>query len=224
MTLTTYPNVEQGSDEWLELRRGLVTASVVGQLITPKTVKPANNETSRALTQRLVAERITGHTEPVRITDDMWRGVLDEPRARDLYSATYAPVTETGFMVHDFGNGVRIGYSPDGLVGADGLIEIKSRRQKNHLATILDDAVPLDNLAQLQCGLLVSGREWCDYVSICGGMALWTKRVYTSEKWHAAILEAVEAFEQTAAEMVATYTERTVGLPMTEREPDEIRI
>lgn len=216
MSLHTFLDVVQGTDEWLDQRRGMMTASVVGQLITPKTVKPAANDYSRALTVTLAAERITGWTDPVYVSDDMFRGTMDEPIARELYSQTYYPVDECGFMVRDEG-GWRLGYSPDGLVGADGLIEVKSRRPKKHLATILADEVPLENMAQLQAGLLVSGREWCDYLSYCGGMPMWVKRVTPDERWIDAILAAVETFEDTAAQMVATYQAAVEGLPATER-------
>jgi hypothetical protein len=216
MTLTTYTELEQGTDEWLAARCGIVTASVVGQLITPKTVKPAANDYSRALAVTLTAERITGHVEPIHENSDMLRGTLDEPFARDKYAEHFAPVTELGFMVRDDW-GFQIGYSPDGLVGDDGLIEIKSRRQKKHLATILADEVPLENMAQCQAGLLVSGREWLDYVSFCSGMPLYVKRVEPDAKWQAAILEAVAAFEEASADMVSRYTEATTNLPATER-------
>jgi len=216
MTLTTYTELEQGSDEWLAARCGIVTASVVGQLITPKTVKPAANDYSRALAVTLTAERITGHVEPIHENSDMLRGTLDEPFARDKYAEHFAPVTELGFMLRDDW-GFRIGYSPDGLVGDDGLIEIKSRRQKKHLATILADEVPLENMAQCQAGLLVSGREWLDYVSFCSGMPLYVKRVFPSPTWHGAILDAVSAFEENARSMIETYTANTANLPPTER-------
>jgi len=216
MTLTTYEDLEQGTPEWLAARCGIVTASVVGQLITPKTVKPAANDYSRALAVTLTAERITGHVEPIHENQDMLRGTLDEPFARDKYAEHYAPVSEVGFLVRDDW-GFRLGYSPDGLVGDDGLIEIKSRRQKKHLATILADEVPLENMAQLQCGLLVSGRTWIDYVSFCSGMPLYRKRVYPSPTWEAAILNAVESFEAASAQMIERYTEATAGMPPTER-------
>ena len=122
-----------GYEEWLYQRCGIITASVVGQLITPKTVKPASNDYSRALTMHLTAERITGFVEPTFTSSDMERGNLDEPYARAAYSSTARTLLEVGFMVRDFG-GYRIGYSPDGLVGDDGLIEIKSRKQKIHQA------------------------------------------------------------------------------------------
>lgn len=214
--LIELPDIEQGTDEWHGQRRGIVTASVVGQLVTTKTLKPASNDVSRGLTRLLVAERITGWTDPMYVSDDMLRGIEDEPKARDKYSEHYAPVTEIGFMIRE-DHDVKIGYSPDGLVGDDGLIEVKSRRQKKHLETILADEPPAENLAQMQCGLLVSGREWCDYISYCGGMPLWVKRVFPDQRWFDAILAAVDAFEENAAEMIRLYDERTVGLPMTER-------
>jgi hypothetical protein len=215
-TLREYCDLEQGTDEWHDVRRGIVTASVVGQLITTKTIRPANNDISRGLTTLLTAERITGYTEPTWVSDDMWRGIEDEPVVRDLYSEHYAPVTECGFLVRT-GDGWTLGYSPDGLVGNDGLIEIKSRRAKKQLQTILADEVPAENVAQCQAGLLVSGRAWLDYVSYSGGMPLFVKRVLPDPRWFDAITAAVEQFEATAAEMVRAYTESTKGLPATER-------
>lgn len=216
MTLHTYPEVEQGTDAWHDQRRGIVTASVVGQLITQGTIKPANNDYSRALTAVLAAERITGYTEPTYMSSDMLRGTLDEPIARMLYDEHHAPVDEVGFMVEDKW-GYQIGYSPDGLVKDDGLIEIKSRRQKKHLQTILTGIVPPENMAQLQCGLLVSGREWIDYVSYCGGMPLYVIRVTPDPKWHKAIVDAVARFEENVADILTHYPALIEGLPMTER-------
>lgn len=221
INLQVFNDIEQGTEEWHALRRGIITASVVGQLITPSTVKVANNDTARALTAHLVAERITGYTEPTYESSDMIRGTFDEPFARELYDKHFAPVTEAGFMIRD-DFGFKLGYSPDGLVGDVGLIEIKSRLQKKQLATILADEVPAENMAQIQCGLLVSGRSWLDYVSYCGGMPLYVKRVYPDPKWAAAIIEAGAAFEARAAAMLDVYTATTAGLPVAERhEPYE---
>lgn len=267
MTLTEFPDVVQGSDEWHDQRRGMVTASVVGRLITTraraaieygcsecdvfpgvpcvgkrdklpiKTVHPAradaarfdtappelvtaDTDDARSLTTLLVAERITGWTEPTHMTDAMWRGVDDEPRAREVYAEHYAPVREVGFLVRredTWAPGFTLGYSPDGLVGDDGLIEIKSRAPKKQLATILADEVPPEVMPQLQSGLLVSGRKWCDYVSYAGGMPLYVKRVLPDQRWHDAIVEAVTRFEETAGRMVAAYETAIEGRPMTER-------
>jgi hypothetical protein len=262
LSLTVYKELEQGTPEWLAARCGIVTASVVGQLVTSrqpsaietgcpecgastaepcvgkrspgplKTLHPAraaaareldrviaadiNGDTARALALTLTAERITGHVEEVFPSRDMERGTMSEPYARDIYSENYAPATEVGFMTRELG-GYRLGFSPDGLVGDDGLLEIKSPRQKKHLATILADEVPLEHMAQCQAGLLVSGRAWIDFISYCGGMPLFVKRVEPDEKWRKAIWEAVEAFEETAANMYDTYISNTEGRPLTER-------
>lgn len=215
MTLTVMNDLIQGTDDWLEQRRGIVTASVVGKLLTA-TGRVADNDTSRSVTALLIAERITGYSDPVYVSDDMLRGTEDEPRAVEVYSEHYAPVETTGFMVEDKW-GFRIGYSPDGLVGDDGLIEVKSRRSKTQLTTILDDRVPDYNLAQCQAGLLISGREWLDYVSFCSGMPLFVKRVFPDKNWQTAIVDAVEKFESTAARWVEAYEKAIEGRPPTER-------
>lgn len=224
MSLREFPGLVQGSQEWLACRRGVVTASVVGQLITPSTRKLAGNDRSRGITARLVAERITGQVEPVPVSEDMWRGVIEEPRARARYAGRYhLPVTETGFLLREEPTW-RLGYSPDGLAGADGLIEIKCPRAKGHLATILTGEVPAQYVAQCQAGLLVSGRAWLDYISYCGGMPLWHTRVYPDPAWQAAIIAACERFETTAVEMTAAYTAKTAGLPDTERIATDLEV
>lgn len=214
--LRIFEDLEQGTDEWLYQRCGVITASVVGQLITPKTVKPASNDYSRALLMHLAAERITGYVEPTFTTADMERGNMAEPFARDKYAEHNAPVREVGFMVRDFGWG-RLGYSPDGLVGDNGLIEIKAPKQKKHLATIMADEVPLEYMAQCQTGLLVSGRDWIDFISYNGGMPLYVKRVEPDPKWQAVILEAVKTAEETINQTITTYEARVKGLPLTDR-------
>jgi hypothetical protein len=223
MTLHIYKELEQGSDDWLQARCGIITASVIGKLITPK-LQVADNDTSRGVTLTLAAERITGHVEYVHPTFDMSRGTEDEPIARDLYAEHYAPVDEVGFMRRDFGWGV-IGYSPDGLVGDDGLIEIKSRKPHVHIKTILSGKPPAENMAQLQTGLLVSGRSWIDYVSFSAGLPLWTIRVYPDDAWFAAIIDAASAFETNVADIIGRYQDETHELPPTERriEIEEIR-
>lgn len=264
MTLTVHPDLVQGTDEWMAVRRGIVTASVVGQLITTRklsaidydcpecaapangpcqslrkrgaviktphparaeyarnqssslVIEPASNETSRGLTMLLAAERITGWTDPTFLNDDMMRGIDCEPLARDLYSEKYAQATQVGFMTLEQG-GYRLGYSPDGLVGDTGLIEIKAPRAKGHIATILADCPPIDYMPQLQAGLLVSGRKWIDFISYCGGLPMYVKRVYPQQKWFDAIIRSARAFEENVNEIVRIYSESVEGLHPTER-------
>ncbi|WP_330473795.1 lambda exonuclease family protein [Terrabacter sp. C0L_2] len=218
MTLNILTDLEQGSDEWLDARRGIVTASTVGKLLTP-TGRVASNDFSRALTLELAAERIIGASEYVFVNADMERGNEVEPLARDLYASHYdRPVTQVGFMTEDKW-GFTIGFSPDGLVGDDGLIEVKGPRAKKHLRTIVEDQVPAEHMAQIQCGLLVSGRAWCDFITYFGGMPMYPIRVHADPKWQEAIVVAVTMFELAVTEITNTYKARTAGLPMTDPLP-----
>jgi hypothetical protein len=183
----------------------------------------ADTDTSKALIATLVAERITGRAEETPLTSDMWRGVEHEPYARDIYSGHYQQAVECGFMRYE-GDGWTLGYSPDGLVADDGLVEIKCPRPKGHLNTILADEVPAFHMPQLQAGLLVSGRKWIDFVSFNAGMPLFVKRVLPDLAWFEAIVAACRQFEKTAAEMVAAYTQATKDMPATERLDMEIVI
>lgn len=184
----------------------------------PPVYVPADNDTSRALILALAAERITTHTEDSYLTRDMERGIYSEPYARDLYAQHHAdePVREIGFAVRNFGD-FKIGYSPDGLVGERGLIEVKAPRQKGHLGAIVRGEVPAHHMAQLQTGLLVLEREWIDFISYAGGMRLWTKRVTPDPAWRAGILAAAEKAEQQIREHIDTYHRATEGQPFAER-------
>lgn len=219
-TLTTYSAEEypQRSEQWLELRLGIVTASVVGTLITPANLKVAENDSSRKLTDMLAADRINGfNDDPSYQNLDMWRGETEEPRACEKYAEVRGvEVAPMSFMVRK-GDGWTLGYSPDGLVGQDGLVEVKAPRAKTHLRTIIDDEVPREYMAQCQAALLVSGRQWCDYISWVGGMPMFTKRVLPDEQWQAVIVEAVTECEKTIAVTVEKYRAAIAGLPMTER-------
>jgi hypothetical protein len=163
-------DIIQGSEEWLQIRCGLITASEMKLLLTP-TLKVANNEKERQHIYELVAQRANDYVEPTYISDDMVNGGFNEIIARDLYSEHIAQVEEVGFVTNDKW-GFTLGYSPDGLVGDDGLIEVKSRRQKYQMQVILDRDIATEHLLQAQTGLLVSERKWLDYLSFCGGMPM----------------------------------------------------
>src|ERR1044072_4964815 len=197
LAITYYNDLVQGTDEWRDARRGLVAASEMELSMAPK-LRAATNKEERTHLYELLSQRITGYVEPAYISGDMLRGQVDEIEARALYAEKYAPVTEVGFMTNDKW-GFKIGYSPDGLVGDDGSIECKSRRQKYQIQTLLDhvrqQTVPDDYLLQVQTGLLVSEREWIDFVSYCGGMHMIVIRVWPDEKVQNAIVEAAGEFE-----------------------------
>jgi hypothetical protein len=205
----------QGSDEWLAARCGLLTASEMKMIVTP-TMKPAANDKERAHMWELLAQRITGHVEPTFVSDDMLRGQTDEFDARQLYAKHHAPVEQVGFVTNDEW-GFTIGYSPDALVGDAGLIECKSRRQKYQVETITTGQVPAEYLIQIQTGMLVTGRQWCDFVSYSGGLPMVVIRVPADPEMQARILDAAEAFEERLLVKLAAYREASAGLIPTER-------
>lgn len=218
---TIYAELEQGSDEWVAARCGLFTASVAGQFITPKTLKVAANDKTRAMAYQLVAERITGIVEDRYVSRDMEAGHFIEPLARDYYSEHVAnltgeQVTEVGFITNHIG-GHKVGYSPDATVGDDGLLEIKLHIPKLHLAVILADVVPAEHMAQCQMGLMVSARTWLDYIAYCPGWPVFIRRVLPDPQWVDAITEAVTTFEESASVMLGVYERAVAGLPVTER-------
>src|SRR5699024_10456562 len=200
------------STEWLEARAGILTASTIGQLITAKTIKPAMNDRSRGLCQTLIAERITGHVEPVFPNRAMTRGTLLEPEARRIYAEqTGQDVDEVGSARLDTDT-YTLGSSPDGLVSETGGIEIKSPSAKVHVSTVLSGAIPDYNRAQVQAFLHVTGREWCDFISYLPGEPLFIIRDYPDPRWQKAIVSAAAQFEDTARNAVARSKTATHGL------------
>jgi hypothetical protein len=134
-------------------------------------------------------------------------------------------VQEVGFIVREEED-YKLGFSPDGLVGDDGIIEIKSRRPQGQLIAFLSDRVPTSNMAQLQAGMFVTGRAWCDYVSYSAGLPLFVKRVHADPDWHAAIENAARTFEINITDVINRYTAASQDKVATKRRPalDEIRI
>lgn len=208
MTITYHPDVVQGSEEWFALRCGRLTASEMKLIVTP-TLKAAANEKERAHLYTLLAQRMTSYSEVGFLGDDMLRGYEDEVDARMAYAENYAPVDDCGFITND-DLGFTIGYSPDGLVGEDGLIEIKSRKHKFQVETILENVAagtaPSDFIIQIQTGLWVTKRKWLDFISWSAGLPMATVRVYPDPVVQKAIIDAATAFE---ARISARMTEIT---------------
>ena len=209
--IKVHDDLVQGSDEWLAARRGLITASEMKLLLTP-TLKVADNDKTRAHLYELAAQRISGHVEPMYVGDDKLRGQEDEYYARCYYSEHIAEVREVGFITNSR-HGFTLGYSPDGLVGDDGLVEFKSRRQKFQVQTIIENVgrdgattIPPEYAIQCQTGLLVAEREWLDFGSYSNGLPMPIIRVYPDERIQSAILDAAAEAEAQIEALIAAYT------------------
>jgi hypothetical protein len=165
MSVTSITIVEQGTDAWRAARCGMITASRCAHILA--TIKNGKEEGAKRINYRaeLVAEILTGVPTPEPyITPEMRWGLAQEPFARAAYEMQYDVMIESvGFVTHpDF---IRFGCSPDGLVGEDGMVQIKCPSTSTHLATILSGKIPLEHAAQMLAELACTGRDWNDFVS-----------------------------------------------------------
>ena len=153
--------MEQRSAEWFSARLGCATASKFRAVMSKlKSGKPAQARIDYAI--ELVTERLSGQPTPHFTTAAMQWGVDQEPGARIEYEFKRSvEVIEIGFVRHP---SLLTGASPDGLVGEEGLIEIKCPSSVTHVETLLG-GMPDDHLPQIQGQLWVTGRAWCDFVS-----------------------------------------------------------
>lgn len=226
MTIQIYKDIAQHSDEWLALRCGLLTASEIKNIITPAKLQYASNDNERAHVYEIAAQRITKYTEPTYQSYDMQRGLLEEPLALQLYHKHYAPLEYVGFVTNDKW-GFTLGYSPDALTeDGKGQVEVKSRCMKYQTETIIKNEVPLEYMLQIQCGLMVTEREYCDFISYCGGMPMFVKRVLPDPRVIEAIVQAGEVFYAKVSEYEYAYRASVVDGKFypTERTQEEIRV
>lgn len=153
---------EQQTEEWFSQRLGKVTASRVADIIA-KT--KSGYSTSRAnYMAELICERLTGSRGDSYMNAAMAWGTATEPQARSAYEAETGLLVETvGFVPHP--TILEAGASPDGLVGDDGLVEIKCPNTSTHIDTLLGKSVPSKYITQIQWQLACTGRKWCDFVS-----------------------------------------------------------
>ena len=229
MSAIYHRTIIQGTDEWHNLRCGVITASEVKNIMTPHG-KPAKNDKSWAYIWTKASERITQRIEPVFETRDMQRGHDEEGFAKFEYSKHFEPVSDCGFITQQFIGGVTIGYSPDGLVGMFGLIECKSRKPKYQIETLLNyqdsNKIPDEYMAQIQTGLMITDRKWCDFISYSGGLPMITIRVFSDRFYQARILDAVYAAENQIKEIVTRYQSALESglklIPTERRNLDEI--
>lgn len=157
-----YQDISQGSDAWKQLRLGKITASRIADVMS-KTKSGYGAGRKNYMTQ-LMIERLTGTVAESYTNAAMQWGVDVEPQARDAYeSDTGVLVQEVGFVPHP--SIERAGASPDGLVGDDGLIEIKCPNTATHIKTLLGASIDRKYILQMQWQMACTDRQWCDFIS-----------------------------------------------------------
>ena len=152
--------MEQRSEEWFQARLGLVTASRVADVLAK--IKSGESASRRNYKIQLVSERLTGERQETYINQAMQDGIDREQFARDRYVQQFGEVEEVGFVKHPT---LEAGASPDGMVGDDGIIEIKCPMGSTHTETLMTQDIPSKYVPQVQFQLLVTGRKCCDFVS-----------------------------------------------------------
>jgi putative phage-type endonuclease len=186
--------MEQRTDEWFEARLGKATASRFKDIMT--TVKYGEAAAVRNYRAQLVAERLTGSKEETWTSPAMQWGIDYEPLARLRYElASSSEVEECGFFPHPE---LQAGASPDGLIGEDGLLEIKCPNTATHIDSLKAQDVPKLYYWQVMGQLWVTGRKWCDFVSFDPRMPanaqLFIKRVVRDEAAITDLEEAIRNF------------------------------
>lgn len=160
-TLASEITTEQRTDSWYDARLGRATASRFNDVIA--TIRTGEAATRKNYRAELVAERLTGISTPLFVTQAMQWGIDTEPLARYRYLiASGNKVEECGFYAHKT---LMAGASPDGLVGKDGSLEIKCPNTATHIETLVIQEVPKQYYWQIMGQLWMTGRKWCDFVS-----------------------------------------------------------
>lgn len=201
---------EQGSVEWLSLRLGKITASRVKDVLT-KGRGTSPSKTAESYMMELIAEILTGNSKPFFENDAMRWGTETEPQARAMYAVNndFVDVKEVAFVEHN----EQVGISPDGLVGDDGLLEIKCPNTTTQLKRALSDDYSADYKAQIQMQLWVTEREWCDFLSFdprleCAAGYL-QQRVYRDEEYIEEMKTKVYAFVEKMNELINILTKES---------------
>ena len=170
---------EQLSPEWYQARAGVPSASNFDKLITSK------GDTSKQRTKymyTLAGESIIGNKEETYSNAAMQRGIELENEAREMYELiTGQEVVQVGFCMNDK---KEYGCSPDGLIGEDGLIEIKCPILSTQVEYLLKKQLPTTYYQQTQGQLFITGRKWLDFVSYYPGMNPLTVRVEPDLEFH----------------------------------------
>jgi putative phage-type endonuclease len=205
--------MEQRTDEWFAARLGKVTASRIADVMAKTKSGPSASRTNYMA--ELIVERLTGKAGDSYQNASMIWGTNTEPLARAAYEAHRGVlVEETGFVPHPYI--AMAGASPDGLVGTDGLVEIKCPNTATHIDTMMTEKVPMKYILQMQWQMLCTGREWCDFVSydprMPEEMQLFVQRHPFSNDTALDMIREVEAFLSELDEMVSNLKEKYSGV------------
>lgn len=203
--------MDQRTDEWLAMRAGKFTGSRFSELMAK--TRNGWGKSRNNLVATLVQERMTGKCAPTYCNAAMQRGTDLEPEARSAYEAHAGVlVEEVAFIEHP--TIPNVGISPDGLVGDEGLVEIKCPSSMDkHLQARLHGAHAKEYKWQLQGQLWVTGKAWVDAASYDprwpDAHKLAIVRVEPDPKAHAELAAAVQEAEEEIAAIIQQLQEKS---------------
>ena len=197
---------EQGTRDWLVERSGCATSSEFYKILMGKSTAGR-----KGYIAQLVCELLTGEPVETYVNADMEWGTLYEPEARSVYEAINdVQVKQVGFIKHD---SLQAGASPDGLVGTDGLIEIKCPKTVTQIDTLIGNKAPKKHLPQMQGQMWITNRKWCDFVSYDPRLdpknAYFCVRVERDDEYIANLEKEVTAFLIEVDELVTKLKARS---------------
>lgn len=183
-------DVEQGSEQWHAYRVGIPTASDFDKIVQ---INGKPSKQREKYLYQLAGERIIGKKEETFQSSAMERGIIMEEEAREYYSFIKdVEVKKVGFCRED--KGFIAGASPDGLVGDDGQIEIKCPLLHTHVGYLLDNGLPSQYFQQVQGQLLITGRDWCDFISYYPSMRPLIVRVFPVKVFLKSLADELKRF------------------------------
>jgi hypothetical protein len=193
-------DVEQNTEAWHELRRGLVTASQFSTVLAHgKGGKQDPSKMRRQYMLTLISDRLGGAPSDGYTNRHMERGKAMEADALRLYHALYAEPIRVGFVK----NGPDVGCSPDAFVGNNGMVQVKTALPHIQLERVLKNELPAEYVCQVQGELWVCEREFNDFISYWPGLPLMVVRVYRDETQIKSIELGVEMFLNEMHELMA---------------------
>jgi len=195
--------IEQRSEEWLQIRRGIITASNISKILTPKKKQLVASTgflydfCRQAVDDMPYGGFSTFHTE---------RGFIEEEMALKIYKQKQPEIKSCGFVLNTR-HSIKLGCSPDALVGSDGGAQIKSFKPDLQFANLVEDRIKDEHLLQVQFELLVTARKWWDVIYHSSGTYQMVTRIYPDKELHEIMIRNCKLFYEKVDTTIKQFRE-----------------
>ncbi|MBX4336480.1 lambda exonuclease family protein [Bartonella raoultii] len=201
----------QGTDEWHQARRGVITASLF-EMVMARKKQGQKTAKYQSVMMKLAGERITGKIVEEGTTLAMRRGTELEPTARKLYGTHMQ--TEPQYIGFVLADDRMKGFSPDAFIETNGLLEIKTKKPEILIPYFYQKSFPQEHKAQCQGGLWIAQREWVDLMLYWPNMPPLIKRAYRDEAYIRQLENEISRFNEALERMVQHIKSAETGFGM----------